>query len=49
MGYSWLITACCDSFSCQHAGARLGREAVGGGYNNPVLGFLFVLFRVVLR
>ena len=48
MGYSWLITARCNYFYCQHARARLGRVAVGGGYNNPVLGFLFVLFRVVL-
>ena len=24
---------------CQHVGANRGREAVGGGYLNPVLGF----------
>ena len=32
MGYSWLITTRCD--------ASLGREAVGGGYHNPLLSFL---------
>ena len=39
MGYSWLITARCDYLCCQHAGASMGREAVGGGYNNPFQGF----------
>ena len=39
MGYSWLITARCDYLCCQHAEASLGREAVGGGYNNPLQGF----------
>ena len=27
--YSWLITARCDYLCCQHAGASMGREAVG--------------------
>ena len=27
MGYSWLITACYDSFSSRHAGASIGLPA----------------------
>ena len=38
MGYSWLITARCDYLCWQHAGASMGREAVGSGYNNPFQG-----------
>ena len=49
MGYSWLITTRCNYFSCQHVGADLGREAGGGGYHNPVLGFSFVFAHVVLH
>ena len=48
MGYSWLITTRCNYFCCQHVGANLGGEAVGGGYHDPVLGFLFVFVHVVL-
>ena len=48
MGYSWLTTARCDYLCCQHAGASMGREAVGGGYNNPFQGFLSCFVRVVL-
>ena len=40
MGYSWLITARCDYPCYQHAESSMGREAVGGVYNNPFLGCL---------
>ena len=39
IGYSWLTTARCDYFCCQHAGVSMGREAVGGGKNNPFQDF----------
>ena len=48
MGYSWLITAHCNYFCCQQVEASMEREAVGGGYNNPVRGFFLVSVRVVL-
>jgi len=40
MGYSWLITVRCDCPYYQHAESSMGREAVGGVYNNPFLGCL---------
>ena len=42
MGYPWLTTTQSGYLCCKHAGASMGREAVGGGYNNLFKCFLFV-------
>ena len=48
MGYSWLIATCWNYPCCQHAGANRGREAVGGWFLNPVLGFFSFVFVLVV-
>ena len=47
MGYPWLTTTQSGYLCCKHAGSKMGREAVGGGYNTLFQTFfvcLFVLF-----
>ena len=48
MGYPWLTATHCSYFCCKHAGASMGREAVGGGYNNLFKGFCSCCFTLIV-
>ena len=52
MGYPWLTTTHCSHHCRKHAGDSMGREVVGGGYNNLFKGaFIYrnLLYGSVVR
>ena len=48
MGYPWLATTQSGCLCRKHAGASMGREAVGGGYTNLFKGLFCLIVRVAL-
>ena len=48
MGYPWLTTTYCSYLCRKHAGVSMGREAVGGGYNNYFKGAFSCCFTLIV-
>ena len=48
MGYPWLTTTYCSYLCRKHAGVSMGRETVGGGYNNYFKGTFSCRFTLIV-